>query len=347
MANSNTLSQPPDTQTWQVVLQKMIQSSKERHRLAAALGINVITLTRWVKADSHPQRSYLVRLVKVVQPNYRSEMLTALLRAYPDMQDKLMEEVTEFVPSTFFRQILRDRASIIETLRPWQISGTVLSEAIKMLDSHQLGMAITPALCMPPVDGKIRSLREHGGRGTAPWSVDLEQKSVFLGLNSLAGYVVQSGRASSVPDVHKERYIPVFAHPVDLEYSAGAAPIWLQGKIAGCLLAASLQVEHFTQERMDLLINFANIFSLALNPNDFYDPRMIHLRYIPRPPIQEEYLKSFRQRVTRLMTESAHAGQPLNNTEAEKLAWLEIEEDLLRLGPELEIDEPDAAFEID
>lgn len=327
--NASALQELP---TWQAVLQKIIQSPKERQRLANALGINIITLSRWVKADSHPQRSYLLRLVKVVQPVHRSEMLNALVRAYPEMHEKFMEEIAETVPSSFFRQILRDRASIIETLRPWQISGTVLSEALKLLDPHQLGMAVTAALCMPPVDGKIRSLREHGGRGNAPWSSDLEQKAVFLGLNSLAGHVVIFGRAASVPDVRKERYIPVFGHPADWEISAGAAPIWLQGRIAGCLLAASLQPEHFTQERMDLLVTFASIFSLALNADEFYDHRMVQLRYMPLPPEQQDYLKSFRQRVTRLMTETARQGKPLSNAEAEKTAWLEIEEELLLKG---------------
>ncbi|HEY0755092.1 MAG TPA: GAF domain-containing protein [Ktedonobacteraceae bacterium] len=335
MPQSNAASQ--DLPTWQAVLQKIIQSPRERQRLATALGINIITLSRWVKADSHPQRSYLLRLVKVVQPIYRSEMLNALLRAYPEMHDKFMEEITETVPSSFFRQILRDRASIIETLRPWQISGTVLNEALKLLDPHQLGMAVTAALCMPPVDSRIRSLREHGGRGNAPWSSDLEQKSVFLGLNSLAGHVVIFGRAASVPDVRKERYIPVFGHPIDWEISAGAAPIWLQGKIAGCLLAASLQPEHFTQERMDLLVTFANIFSLALTPDEFHDHSMIHLRYVPLPVEQQASLKSFRQRVTRLMTESARQGIPLSNADAEKGAWQEIEEELLLLGQKSDV----------
>lgn len=330
-----------ETLNWQAVLQKIVQPPKERQRLAVALGINVITLIRWARADSHPQRSYLVRLVKVVQPHQRAELLNALLVAYPDMQDKLMEETADFVPSSFCRQILRDRASIIETLRPWQLSGTIINEAIKLLDPHQLGMAITPALCMPPVDGKIRSLREHGGRGTVPWTADLEHKSVFLGLNSLAGYVVQSARPQSVRDVKKEKYIPVFAHPEDMEVSAAAAPIWLEGKIAGCLLAASTQIEHFTQARLDLLVNFANIFSLALNPSDFYGHHMVHLRYIPRPPIQHEYLKTFRQRATHIMTEAGKNGQPTSNAEAEKLAWQNIEERLLEVGATLE-DVPEA-----
>lgn len=330
---------------WQAVLQDIIQSPKERQRLATALGINVITLTRWARADSQPQRPYLVRLVKVVQPHQRGELLNALLEAYPDMQDKFMEEISETIPSSFCRQILRDRASIIETLRPWQLSSAILNEAITLLDPHQLGMAVTPALCMPPINGKIRSLREHGGRGTVLWASDLEHKSIFLGLNSLAGYVVQSGREQSVREVKKEKYIPVFAYPEDVEVSAAAAPIWLEGRIAGCLLAASTQVEHFTQTRMDLLVNFAHIFSLALNPGDFYDHSLVSLRYIPRPSVQEVYLKSFRQRVARLLAESSRHGQEMSNAEAERRAWLDIEETLLEVGAQME-DTPEEAEEM-
>ncbi len=333
-----------ETLSWQAVLQKIIQSPQERQRLASALGINVITLIRWARADSQPQRPYLIRLVKVVQPQQRAELLNALLIAFPELQEQLMEETNESVPASFCRQILRDWASIIDDLRPWQISGTILNEAIRLLDPHQLGMAITPALCMPPIEGRIRSLRERGGRGITPWTADLEHKSIFLGLNSLAGYVVQSARPQSVRDVRKERYIPVFAHPEDMEISAAAAPIWLEGKIAGCLLAASTQPEHFTQARLDLLVDLANIFSLALNPDEFYDHHMVQLRYIPRPPHQHEYLKTFRQRAIHLMTEASLNGQPRSITEAEKLAWQEIEEILVRVGAELK-DVPEAEDE--
>jgi hypothetical protein len=336
-------NQDQDTTNWQALLQKIIQPPRERQRIAAALGINAITLTRWAKQNSRPQPASLARLVKVVQPHYRTELLKALKVAYPEMEEKLVEETSEIVPATFFRQILRDRATIIETLRPWQITATVINQAISLLDPHNLGMAITPVLCMPPVEGRIRSLREQGGRGTYPWTPDLEHKSIFLGMNSLAGYVVQNGRPASVRDVKKEQYIPVFAYPEGWEASAAACPIWLEGKIAGCLLAASIQVEHFTQTRMDLLIDLTNIFSLALNASDFYDHCQVQLRYIPRPKYQHELLQGFRLRSNRLMAESAQSGNPLSNTEAEKLAWQDIEEELLKTGASLNEGEQETA----
>lgn len=325
-------NQEQDARDWRIILQRIIHPTKERQRIADALGVSAATLTRWAKPHSRPQQASLARLIKVVQPQYKTELLEALAAAYPTMGEKLVEETAEIVPPAFFRQILRDRATIIETLRPWQISATIVNEAISLLDPHHVGMAVTPVLCMPPVDGRIRSLREQGGRGTYPWSADLEHKSIFLGMYSLAGYVVQHGRAASVGDVNKERYIPVFAYPKGWENSAAASPIWLEGKIAGCLLAVCLEIDHFNQARMDLLVDLSNIFSLALSPCDFYDHPMVQLRYIPHPDDQNPLLQSFRQRSNNLMSISMQTGNPISTLEAEKRIWRDIEEQLLHIG---------------
>ena len=320
------------TSGWQGVLQRITKPPRERERIAAALGVNKITLTRWSNGSSRPQRDDLVHLIKVVQPRDRAELLAAIQTTHPDMYAKLQAEISEVISSSFMREILRGRASTIETLRSWQVGAPILDEAIKLLDPHQLGISISPVLCMPPVDGAIRSLREQGGRGTYPWTADLEHKSLFLGLTSLAAYVTQTGRARSVPDISKETYIPVFAHPEDWESSAAAAPLWFEGRIAGCLLAASHSVDHFTQARMDLLNEFASIFALTLNPHDFYEPRLIQLRYLPYPKDQTELLLTFRPRVTRLMIQAGLANSHMSSQEAELTAWQEIEEELLAQG---------------
>lgn len=325
-----------ETPYWLDVLQKIIQPPKERQRIAAALGINKVTLTRWAQADSRPQRQDLAHLLKVVQPHHRAELLTALQRTFPDMYIKLHEENSEAIPSSFMREVLRMRASTIESLRSWQLGAMILDEAIRLLDPHQLGLSVTPALCMPPrtSTGPIRSLREQGGRGTFPWSADLEHKSLFLGVKSLAGHATQTARELSVRDTHKEDYIPVFSYPEDIEHSAAACPIWFEGKIAGCLLAASSQTEHFTQPRVDLLRSFADIFALTLTPAHFYEHSRIQLRYIPLPPRQHPLLQKFRPRVARVLLESGLHDQHINSAEAELAIWQEIEEELVILGAE-------------
>ncbi|MEO7021930.1 MAG: GAF domain-containing protein [Ktedonobacteraceae bacterium] len=317
---------------WQDVFQKIIKPPKERQRIAAALGVHKITLERWSQKGARPQHDDLVRLIKIVQPQDRADLLAALQATYPDIYEKLQAEISAFVPSSFMREILRSRAAIIGTQRPWQVCTVILDEAIRLLDPHQLGMSITPAFCMPPVNGTIRSLREQGGRGILPWTFDLEHKSLFLGLRSLAAYVTQTGRARSVQDISKETYIPVFAYPEDLEHSAAASPLWFEGKIAGCLLAASLHTDHFTQARMDLLTDFANIFALVLHPDDFYEHRLVQLRYMPLPEKQTEILQTFRPRVTQQMMKAGLDGQYIDSNEAESIAWQEIEDALLLQG---------------
>lgn len=324
--------QNQEIQSWQGVLQRTIHSTRERERLATALGVHKITLTRWASGNSRPQLQVMAHLVKVLQPRDRMEFLAALQATDPEMYDKLQEETSDSVSPSFIREVLRSRATTIESLRPWQLSATILDEAIKILDPNKLGMAITPVLCMPPVNGAIRSLREQGGRGSYPWTVDLQHQSIFLGMNCLAGYVVQSGRIQSVRDTRKEIYIPVFSYPPELEISAAACPIWFEGKIAGCLLAASPQAEHFTQARMDLLAHFTSIFALMLKPDDFYEHRLVQLRYVPEPEAQREILKTLRSRVARIMAESGLHGMYRTNSSAEQEAWQEIEEELLQRG---------------
>lgn len=336
-------NQGQNAHDWRVVLQKIIQPTKERQRIADALGISPATLVRWAKHRSRPQQVSLARLVKIVQPQYKAELQRALKSAYPLMEEKFVDETFEDVPASFLRQILRDRAIIIETLQSWQLSATIINEALNLLDPHSLGMAITPVLCMPPIEGRIRSLREHGGRGTYPWTTDLEHKSIFLGMNSLAGYVVHNGRPASVRDVSKERYIPVFAYPLEWENSAAACPIWMDGKIAGCLLAVCLEVDHFTQARMDLLVNLTNLYALALTQEQFYEHHLVHLRYIPHPKHQLSLLQSFRLRSNQIMAMAYREGHSISTADAEKLAWQHIEDKLLTIGASM--DETEAAAE--
>jgi hypothetical protein len=63
---------------------------------------------------------------------------------------------------------------------------------------------------------------------------------------------------------------------------------------------------------------------------------MVQLRYIPRPPIQEQYLRTFRQLVTSRMIQAGRRSETLNNAEAEEAAWQELEEKLIRVGAELD-----------
>jgi transcriptional regulator with XRE-family HTH domain len=316
---------------WQAILCKNLENGAERERLSQALGINPITLMRWARGKSNPQRSYLARLIKVVQPEFRSDLHNALLEKYPDMRKNFQEETVDNVPSFLYREVLRERGAIIEHLHPWQLSNKILDEALRLLDPHRLGMAITPVLCMPPDStGMIETLHEQGGRGTQPWASDLEHMSIFLGGNSLAGNVVQRGRPEKVEDIKNERSIPCFAFPEKREVSAAAWPLHYEGRIAGCLLAVSTQVGHFIPERMALLEHFASLYALLLSTNTFYPSTALRLHWLLEGEDQLRYLRSFRETFSKLMITSRNDGKPFSHVEAELLAWQKIENQLIQ-----------------
>jgi len=261
-------------------------------------------------------------------PHFRAELTEALERSYPDIHSWLQEEIAAIVLSEFYAQVLADRATTIESLRSWKLLDMVIKQALSHLDSNQLGMSLTLAQCMPPSQGgKICSLREHMGRGTPPWLADLEHLALFLGVESLAGYVVQKQRPTSIEDLREESLLP--AYQTEFEISAAAYPIILEGRIAGCLLASSTQIAYFTQQRVELLGAYSEIISTILDKQDFYPPEMIELKPMASLEKQRQYLSTFRQRVINTMLAASERGHPISHAEAEEIAWRELEEILL------------------
>ena len=318
--------------TWQSILQQILKTPGEQQRMAVSIGLSQMTLMRWAKGESNPQRPHLTRLVQFIPPAYRDQMLEALEATYPDIHSWQKDESAENIPSEFIAQLLSVCATTTDTLRFWRVSDMVLKQVITQLDPNQLGMAVTLVQCMPPCEAhsnKIRSLRERAGRGTSPWSADLEPIALFLGMESLAGYATESRRIVNVDDLTKEKLLP--AYRTEHEVSAAAHPIMLGGKIAGCLAASSTQIGYFTQQRQALLGAFSNLASLAFDKEDFYDPKLVELRVMPTPAYQRPILDSFRLRVSRLLTDATNQRLRINNTDAERKAWLQIEEELLSL----------------
>jgi transcriptional regulator with XRE-family HTH domain len=318
------------TQAWRGVLQRIIAVTAERTRLAAAMSVTPMTLSRWANDNSTPAKTQLIRLLQMVQPENRAELTEALEQDYPDIHRLLHEEIAEQIPTSFFSQVLSTRATVIHSLLFWQISEMVLKQALAQLDTNRLGMSITLVQCMPPnQSGKIRSLRERVGKGTSPWAADLEHLLVFLGVESLAGYVVQSRRPASIDDLNKDHLLP--AYQTEYEVSAAAHPIMQEGRIAGCLLASSTEAGYFTTRRMSLLGTFSDLISLAFNKDEFYAPELVELHLMPLAPKQRPFLASFRQHVTQTIIKATLNSQHIDNFEAERRVWQELEEQFLSL----------------
>ncbi len=324
------ITPPP---AWSIVLQGIIKSSAERQRLSSALGVTTMTLSRWASGESRPQRPHLIHLIQVVQPQQRQELIEALEKVHPDVQTWLTEDTSEEIPATFFAHVLNLRTTTTESLRFWRISEVVLKQALTQLDPNNLGMAIKLIQCMPPsLDGKIRSLRERAGKGTPPWTADLEHDVLFLGLESMSGYATEVRHIVSDGDLRKSKTFP--AYQDEHELSAAAHPIRFEGRIAGCLLASSTQLDYFTPQRLNLLATFSDLISLAFDKNDFYLPQKVELRVMPRPAIQRPILATFRQRVTEKFQEAMFQRQQLSNAEIELQAWQELESELLAIHDE-------------
>lgn len=317
---------------WSIVLQGVIKSPSERQRLSAALGVTSMTLSRWASGESKPQRSHLIHLVQVVHPNQRQELLDALEDLYPDIQNWVNEVPSQQISPEFFAHVLNIRTTTTENLRFWRISDEVLKQALLQLDPNHLGMAVMLIQCMPPspIDGKIRSLRERTGKGTPPWTADLEHDVLFLGLESLSGYSIEVRHIVSDDDLRQSKPFPAVQD--SYEVSAAAHPIRFEGRIAGCLLASSTQPKYFSQERLNLLATFSDLISLAFDEKDFYPASMIELRVIPKPEIQRPILANFRQRLTAKFQQAAQQSQQLSNAQIEMAVWQEIEAELLAIS---------------
>ena len=322
------------TLRWQNLLKQVIKVPGERQRLATALGLSEMTLSRWTTAGTIPPAPHIIRLVQVVQLQYRQEFIEALeADTYPDIQFWLKAGPAEQIPAEFYARILSLRTTTTESLRFWHLSEAILAQALDQLDPNRFGMSITLVQCMPPsrtYDNKIRSLREVAGKGTPPWNSDLMHLAQFLGMESLAGYVVEARHEATVEDLSKEQLVP--AYQTDHEVSAAACPIMLGDHTIGCLSASSTQIAYFTQPRIALLAAFSNLISLAFNRRDFYPVAQVELRIMPPPAIQRPILNTFRPSVSRNLTNAQHQRIQKTNAQAEYEAWEAIENELIEVA---------------
>ncbi len=314
---------------WREFLSSITTNPVEHDRIASEIGVHSVTLSRWVSGESSPRPHNMRQLLRALPKSQRSQLQALLEKASLDISDFEIDVPEQEIPYKFIMEVLDARASIPDLLRFWSITRLVLQQALRQLDPERVGLAITVVRCMPPRDGKTRSLRESVGLGTPPWGGDLEEKALLLGAESLAGHVTVSCRLEHIGDLRANKtFLP--AYQVEHEVSAVACPIMHACRVAGCLLLSSTQVDFFApEERLSLVRGYTNLVSLAFNPDEFYNPETIALHIMPPPTIQQDHFSGFRQRVLKRMQESARTEHRLASTEAEQLEWQQIEESLL------------------
>jgi transcriptional regulator with XRE-family HTH domain len=323
-----------ETSTWRELLGSIIQDPQERRRLANELGVNPVTLIRWVHNESSPRPQSIQRLLHAL-PEHHQVLLDQLLDEFgdfiPEIEDSSNEDLQFKIPSEFYMRVLRTRATIPQVLRFSSMCDLILQQALEQLDPNRVGMAITVVRCMPPSAAKkIRSLRESVGRGTSPWESNLDQQAILLGAESLAGNAVSLGRLVVNQNLSEEDSLFPGYHG-QYEESAAAAPIMLEGKVSGCLLVSSSQPDYFHQPRQALIESYADLIALAFEANDYYDTGQIELGLVPFQNVQKLYLSSFRQRLSETMMQATRNRRPLSIFEAEQIVWQQFEAELLGL----------------
>lgn len=316
--------------SWRDLLRVMIRQPTERERLAATMGVNPLTLERWVNGVSIPRLHNVQALLQAIPIEQRLQFHQLLVKDYPALLGSLEADEPGELPSEFFRQVLDARATTPQALRFWTISHQVLQHALHQLDKARLGMAIRVVCCLPPnSDGKVSSLRESEGLGTPPWEVNLSSATMFLGAESLAGYAVMNARPEIIHNLKTELWLP--AHRTVYEVSALAAPILSANCIAGCLLFSSTQPNAFlSPSRQSLIHDYTRLIALAFDETAFYRPEQIDLRPMPPLPVQEKYLATFQRRVVALMAEAFATEQILTRAQAEQRVWQQIEAELIQ-----------------
>jgi len=328
-----------EPQTWRELLGWIMSDPEEKQRIVEELGMRTISVSRWVTGEADPLPRNLRRLLDAL-PQHREILYDLISEEYPNFSDPETDSSSKEIPAEFYARVLTSLASNAPTLRFWSIGNLILQQALGQLDPDRLGMAVTVARCMPPSYGqKVRSLRESIGMGTSPWAGDLEQKAMFLGAESLAGYVATSCRPAVNQNIRDEPSL-LPTHQVEGEISAAIYPILYTGRSAGCLLVSSTQPNHFLlQARLTLIQQYADLIALAFEPEEFYEPQDIQLRVMPSHSRQKLYFADFRQRVANTMQESTDTDRPLNNIEAEQLVWQQLEEELIELSAALPVGE--------
>jgi hypothetical protein len=314
---------------WRELLGWIANDPMGLQRLVQSLGVRDITIRRWIKRESDPRPQNLRRLL-IALPEYRERFVELIPLEFEDFADFALDDPHQEIPPKFYTQIFQMRGTIGPTQLFWSLATTVISQALIQLDPENLGIAITVVKCMATgrPDRKIFSLRESVGQATAPWPGNLEQTAMFLGAESLAGYVVSTCHPSEVQN-YKEDREALPGHQLEQELSAAAHPILYAGRVAGCLLVSSTEPDYFLLPgRLNLVSDYAHLISLAFAPEDFIDPTRIELRIMPLHVEQRKFFMTFRKRMTdaRLKLYGQH------DMDAEQYVWEGLERDILTLS---------------
>jgi hypothetical protein len=318
-----------EPQTWQELLQRLIENPKEKERLVEQTHIQAVTLTRWIKGISKPHTEKMRTLLKAIPRSHAHTFAQLLSVDFPSLllEDADSQSVPSELPLEFYRRVFKVYANAQSPLYPQVLRDLIFQQMIKHFDPDSLGLAIRIARCFWHRDEKqIRSLQVIEGVGTPPWSKDLSQGAIFLGAESPAGMAVMKCRlvvASRQAEDSARNCVRWGEH----EQSMLAYPLMYQARVAGCLLVASTRADAFSEVHHRLIERYAQVMALTFEPSAFFDWKSVALRIIPPYASQEPLFRQFHQRA--LQTAQR---QSISLSEAQVYVWQDIEEELIQLA---------------
>ena len=318
--------------TWRELLGKIVSDPQEYQRIIETLGVNALTLRRWVNGETSPRPQNLRRLLNVL-PRYRKQLLPLLALEFPSLE---RENGTQgapslTIPANFYAQVMSAYTTVSPYLRSFTVCDMILQQLVKQLDPDGDGMLVFVAQCVPPWRGeKVRSLRMVAGRGTQPWNTYVEYHPQFFGAESLVGYAVTFSHLTIVrDDTEGQRVFPDDA--IENMGSAIASPIVLASQTVGGIYIASTQLDFFQPEQVTLIQHYVELLCLAFERDEFYDLTLIELGIMPPRDVQIPLLISFQQRVIQQIVMAARMHRSMTRMQAEKCAWQQLEAELIAM----------------
>ena len=326
------MSSLQEPSTWQEFLGQLIEDPQERQRMAEAVRIRPITLQRWAEKISRPRDENISLLLKALPQGSYPLFMRLLIRDFPHLvqENILPDRFPLEIPSEFYARVLHAAAFTPQPICRQTVQDLVLRQALEHLDPERHGFTISVVACVPPRQvRRVRSLREIGGLGTLPWPHDLPEKPLFLGSESLVGYAVSQACQCVVNSRDEVTAFPV--RWMENERSAAAFPILCQTRIAGALVAISVQECFFTQPHIAVLERYSHLASLLFESEDFFNVRReIALEMMPAYDLQIPYFEGYNWRISQKFAEANSRGMPITLREARRLVWQDLEDVLLQ-----------------
>ena len=250
----------------------------EISRVARELEVSENTVYRWINGSSVPRAVYLKKLPEVLS-EHRGDLTYAINQTFGKTIEPLYPGIPE-VGKDIYRHIMDLVTTIAEDgAYFWQVSQAIFESALQHLDADHNGLAITYTSLMPPRADGIHSLRELVMSGTDPWPFSLESK-IYLGSTTLAGTAALLQRLQTWDSLDGEERFQVTID--EFERSACAYPVMRGGRLAGVLIISSALPGFFKDyTTREAVIEYAQLFSLALHERDFYPSSLLHLEPMP------------------------------------------------------------------